>query len=97
MARGALGAAGLFCAAAPCAAASTAIATRQTMRGWLFINDPPKGWRATVLIDPRGALLLARPNEDLVLSERQHRAAARALQVHDHAGVVFQPQIAAAR
>ena len=42
------------------------------------------------------AVLLIHPDKDLVISEGQHRATARALQVHDHPGVVLQPQIAAA-
>src|SRR5215470_1173331 len=44
-----------------------------------------------------GSRLLTHSNDDLLFSEGQHCAAARALQMHDHAGVVFQPQIAAAR
>src|SRR5262245_33196422 len=41
--------------------------------------------------------LLSHSDKDLVFSEGQHRAATRPLQVHDHAGAVLQPQIAAAR
>jgi len=46
---------------------------------------------------PAPRRLLSHPNYDLVFSEGQHRAGARAFQVHNHAGVVLQPQIAAAR
>src|SRR5262249_23689555 len=41
--------------------------------------------------------LLTHANEDLVFAEGQHRARARALQMHDHAGTVLEPQIAVAR
>src|SRR5215469_7795271 len=41
--------------------------------------------------------LLSHSDEDLVFAEGQHRAGACALQMHDHAGAVLQPQIAAAR
>src|SRR5215813_4496551 len=41
--------------------------------------------------------LLSHPDKDLVFSEGQHCAAARSLHVHDHAGVILQPQIAGAR
>ena len=40
---------------------------------------------------------LSHPDKDLVAAEGQHRPGARALQVHDHAGAVLQPQIATAR
>ena len=45
---------------------------------------------------PAPRRLLSHPNYDLVFSEGQHRAGTRTLQMHDHAGAVFQPQIAAA-
>src|SRR5262249_28341221 len=45
---------------------------------------------------PSFAVLLSHPNKDLVLAKGQHRAATRARPMHDHAGAVFEPQIAAA-
>src|SRR5262249_55917009 len=49
-----------------------------------------------VMLPPSLAGLLSHPDKDLVFAKRQHGAAARSLQVHDHPGAVLQPQIAAA-
>jgi hypothetical protein len=48
------------------------------------------------LLDPPIRHLLSYPDKDLVFSKGQHRAGTRTFQMHDHAGAVLRPQIAAA-